>query len=336
MRLGIITLGVLLGLGAAGPAAAQDTAAAEALFRRGLAAMEAGRYAEGCSALAESYRLDPKPGALFTLAECRSKEQKIATAVALYDDYLAAFAALSPADQARQRGREKIAAEKKRVLGPRVPRLVLRLPPGVTRTVTRDDVTLRPPALGIPLPVDPGEHQVTSQVVGGAVQRQTIVIGPDEEKVVDLEVAPPRGEPPAARPPAAEAPPAYAPAAERPPSSGGSRRPYAFTALGLGGAGLLVGAATGAAVLSKRAVVASNCVNHICTQAGLDAADSGKTLGGVSTGSFVVGGLGLVAAGILFLTDRPSSGPAPTAGSFRPVFGSLDMKGALVGARREW
>jgi hypothetical protein len=332
MRPHLVMLGVLLGLGAAAPAGAEDVAAAEALFRRGLAAMQAGRYPEACAALAESQRLDPRPGALFTLAECRSSEQKIASAVALYDDYLSEFAALSPTEQARQRGREKIAAEKKRALGPHVPRLVLRLPSGVSASVTRDDVTLRPPALGIPLPVDPGEHQVTTQIGGGGVHRQTITIGLDEEKVVDLEVMSPRE----AVPPREEHPSAEPRAAESPPPSGGGHRPLTFAALGLGAAGLAVGAASGAFVLAQRGTVDANCVNRVCTAAGLDAVSSAKTAAGVSTGGFVAGGLGVVAAGILFLTDRRGPEPSSPVASWRPAFGSVDSRGAFVGVRREW
>jgi hypothetical protein len=130
MRLDTITLGALAALGASAPAAAEDVAAAEALFRRGLTAMEAGRYADGCASIAESQRLDPRLGTLFTLAECRSKEGKIATAVALYDDFLAALDRLPPADQARQGARQRVAGEKRRALAPHVPRLSCACPRG--------------------------------------------------------------------------------------------------------------------------------------------------------------------------------------------------------------
>jgi hypothetical protein len=327
MRLAIITLGVLVGLAAPAPAGADD---AETLFRRGVDAMEAGRYAEACSALADSYRLDPRSGALFTLAECRAKEGKVATAVALYDEYIAAFAGLSPAEQARHREREKIASEKKKMLGPRVPRLVLRLPPGVDATVTRDDVTLRPAALGLPLPVDPGEHQLTTRVEGRQVHSQTVTIAVDEEKVVELEVAPRREE-------VRETPKEPALPAAAPPSSRTSYRPVSFTMLGLGAAGLVVGAATGGAALAKRGIVNSNCVNRVCSATGVDAANSGKTLGGVSTGSFVVGAAGVVVAAILLLTDRPASEPPRQAASWWPsITARVDKSGTFIGAGRTW
>src|SRR4051812_21352406 len=95
----------------AAPAGAQDVATAEALFNRGVADMDARRYTTACPALAESQRLDPRPGRLFTLADCEALQGRIATAVALYGDYLALYARLTPAQQRTQLGREKIAAK---------------------------------------------------------------------------------------------------------------------------------------------------------------------------------------------------------------------------------
>src|SRR5690349_18849014 len=112
------------------PASAQNVPAAEALFNKGVEDMNAGRYKTGCAAIGESYKLDPLPGALFTLAECHAKAGNIATAVARYDEYLRVFAGLSPAQQAKQRtkGRDKTAAAQKAELGPKVPELTLTLP----------------------------------------------------------------------------------------------------------------------------------------------------------------------------------------------------------------
>src|SRR5262245_36397156 len=90
-------------------ALAQEAGAADALYERGLADMKDGRYETGCPALAESYRMEPKPGALFTLATCESRWGRLATAVAHYDEYLRLFARLSPQEQAKQRGRDQVA-----------------------------------------------------------------------------------------------------------------------------------------------------------------------------------------------------------------------------------
>src|SRR5688572_10698415 len=52
---------------------------AQELFDKGLADMKAGNYESGCPALEESFRQDPQPGALFTLATCESRRGRLAT-----------------------------------------------------------------------------------------------------------------------------------------------------------------------------------------------------------------------------------------------------------------
>src|SRR4051812_5323242 len=83
------------------PALAQDPAAAEALFNKGVTEMQAGHFDVACPAISESQRLDPRPGTLFTLAECEAKSGKIATALVHYDDYLHAAEGLPAAQKKR-------------------------------------------------------------------------------------------------------------------------------------------------------------------------------------------------------------------------------------------
>jgi len=63
---GRLFFSIFLALTAAAPARSQerDPPAAEALFLKGRAAMEAGNLAEACASFAESYRLDAAPGTL--------------------------------------------------------------------------------------------------------------------------------------------------------------------------------------------------------------------------------------------------------------------------------
>ena len=122
------------------PALAQDAAAAAALYDRGLSDMLAGKLSSACPALAESYRLDPLPGALFTLAECEGKAGRCATAVARYDEYLATYARLPAKEKAGQKGRNKLAEAARRKLLPNVPTVTIRLPasaPEGTRVTAR-------------------------------------------------------------------------------------------------------------------------------------------------------------------------------------------------------
>jgi hypothetical protein len=84
-------------------AAAEDTATAGALFEKGVADMEAKRFASACPAIEESQRIDPRPGTLFTLAECLAGWGKVASAVARYQDYVDLVPLLAPQQQARHR-----------------------------------------------------------------------------------------------------------------------------------------------------------------------------------------------------------------------------------------
>ncbi|WP_437978830.1 hypothetical protein WMF11_22170 [Sorangium sp. So ce295] len=305
-------LGVL-GVAVAAPASAQALAVAESHFDRGRADMLAGRYETGCPALAESQRLDPRPGRLFTLAECEAKWGRIATAVARYNDYLAMVDRMSEAERDKQSARRKIALGQRSALAPLVPQLTLSLPPGApagTR-VQCDGMTLEQPSLGVALPVDPGEHVVTTQAPGGPATETRFTIDRSESKAIVLEVKPPAGaKPPPAKPPA----PAPAPVPAQGPSG---LRVVTYVTGGLGVAGLIVGSVTGWMALDASGVAADNCRDVSpdrarCKPDGLDAGNRAKQLGLVSTVGFGAGVALAGASALLFLLE-PSQRrqPAP-------------------------
>src|SRR5262249_42569951 len=138
-------------------ARADETGSAAALFESGLQAMQASRFAEACPKLAESYWLDPRPGVLFTLAECEARWDKLASALAHYDDYLRLYGSMPAGLQAVQRDRAEIARRQRALLAERVPTLTLVLPPSAPPDVgaCRADIALRLPPLGTPLPLRP-------------------------------------------------------------------------------------------------------------------------------------------------------------------------------------
>src|SRR4051812_14269869 len=107
----LLVVSPLVPFALAAPAAAQDIAAAEALFKRGLVDMEAGRYETGCKAIAESQRIDPHLGTLFTLAMCESRWGHTATAMTRFGEYLTRYERLAPDQQANQGERPKVAKE---------------------------------------------------------------------------------------------------------------------------------------------------------------------------------------------------------------------------------
>ena len=325
-------------------ASAQDAAGAAALFDLGVKEMEAGRYDAACPPLAESYRLEPKPGALFTLAECEAKAGLVATAVAHYDDYLRTYQAMTPAQQATQRGRDKTAQKQKQALAPLVPQLTLVLPANAPAgvTVTRDGVALREPSLGVALPVDPGEHVVVTKTATGETNEQRITIAKGESKRVELVIASSGAPQPAAE---VTAPPPEMPAQDTPaPSESSGARTAAFVVGGIGIAALGVGLVTGGLALSKKSTITDNCEDMVCNAEGKTAADDGQSLALVSTIGFAVGGAALGTAVVLFIVSSSSQTKSAAAASSKsekpaarlaPMVAS-DGRGLWLGVRRAW
>lgn len=325
---------------------AQDNAAAAALFEKGLEEMEAGRYSTGCPLLAESFRLDPLPGALFTLAECEAKAGKVASAVAHYDDYLQVYARMTGPQQTKQHGRDKTARDQIEKLKPHVPTLTLVLPADAATNVIikRNGVAMGLATLRIPLPVDPGKHVITTQFPGGPVHEQQVSIAADEKKTVVLEL-PPAVAPPATAPAATAAPTSTAPGVAATSSAnngadaglGKSRKTWAYIAGGTGAVGIVVGTIAGVAAMNKKSVVSDNCEGTICTHEGKVAADAGRDLALLSTIGFGVGIAGLATGAVLLLTGKPepAAQSATPARTWSPIVTGRS-NGGLVGLQGTW
>src|SRR5262245_2386168 len=98
---------LLLATSRAGAAFAADKDPAELAFDRGIEHMQAGRFAEGCPLIEQSYTLDPRPGTLFALADCEVQNGRLATADARYDEYLRMYEALPREKKLKQGTRER-------------------------------------------------------------------------------------------------------------------------------------------------------------------------------------------------------------------------------------
>jgi hypothetical protein len=295
---------VLLGVALlAQEAAAQEratdvSASASALFERGLEAMQRRDLARGCPLLAESARLDPRPGALFTAAECEFSWGKFGSADAHYQDFLAHFARMSPDQRTAQETRAVIAARMRAELAPRVPKLALELAPGAppgTR-VRRDGVELGSAALGVALPVDPGEHDVTVTAPDGREATRKVAVREGKTERISLTL------------PAAVAHPGAGAGA----SGASGLRTLGWAALGVGVVGLGVGSVFGLTAIGKAETVEQHCVGAVCDRDGRTAADEAKSAATVSTVAFVAGGVAL-AAGSALLLFAPAKGASALA-----------------------
>ncbi|UQA55479.1 hypothetical protein [Polyangium aurulentum] len=312
-RLHSCSLAVIALLGGSSAFAA-DPAAAEALFQKGVAEMDAGHFDAACPALAESQRLDPRPGTLCALAECEAKAGRIATASSLYTDYLRQYEAMSAAQKNKHAERAKGARAQKEALAAEVPELSLVLLPGAPRgtRVVRDGVELSAASLDIPLPVDPGEHVIATQVPGGPLHEERIRVSRGETTTVELWAGPA----PIARKPAPAvqkrvvSSPAPAPVKE----NRAWMRTAAYISGGVGLAGLAVGASMGAVVWSMKPAIDEGCPNRQCeTSAASETAVRAQGFAHASEVGFAVAGAGAVGAGVFLLLANKKSdriGPA--------------------------
>jgi hypothetical protein len=290
-------------------ARADDGGTAQALFDKGVADLEAGRPETACPAFAESQRLDPRAGTLFALADCEAAQGKIASALGHYHEYLGLVSRLSPDQQERHAERVELARTQVEALQHQVPTLVLALsasaPAGMV--VERDGVVLQGAALGVALPIDPGEHVVVSRAPGVPEERITVTLAAGDSKRLELPFRP--------APPPVTAPPPAPPTTEKtsaPPEpataddAGSSQRTWGYLATGLGAAGLIVGTITGALVLDRKATVTDECpTRDTCSKEGKEAADSGQSLAAVSTIAFGIGLAG-VGTGVTLILTAPN------------------------------
>ncbi len=328
----------LASVSVAAVAQAQDSVVSEALFNRGVADMEAGRFDNACPAIAESLRLDPRPGTLFTLAECEAKWGKIASAITDYTDYLGLVSRMSASEHAAQADREKISREQIEKLRPQLPHLTLVLPAGAPADVAvkRDGTTLTSVSLGIELPVDPGDHLIVTQVPGGPEHTQHVTLGPGERKRLELEMAPPRANrvvPSAASNRTRSTASAYPQPRAR---SGSHDRTWAWVAGGIGVAGVSVGTVTGLMSMSKKKTVDDNCTGSVCNAEGKSAADTGKMLGTTSTVSYGVGLAGLATSVLLWLTAPQVSTTESARHRWVPMLSGGVGSETLVGVEGSW
>lgn len=154
------------------------------------------------------------------------------------------------------------------------------------RTVSKDEVN-------DPIPVDPGKHEVSASVAGGVPEIETVTVVETDRKTITF------GD------------------GSSSPSGTSERKtsPLVFVGFGLGGAGIIAGAITGALSLSRAGDVEKVCPGGMCAdQATLDKTkptnDSAYVLANVSNVAFALGvvGVGLGVTGIL-LSGREEKKP---------------------------
>lgn len=282
--------------GAAAAAQERDPTGAEALFWEGRRAFDAGQYEVACARFEESQRLDPSVGTLFNLAVCEEARGRIAQA---WQHFAQAEGQLPADDQRRTYAAERVAA-----LAARLPRLTITLPGGAPAglAVSRDGIVVAAGGFGVPLPTPPGRHEIVVSAPGRPDRKIEVVLAEAESKTV---IAEPNAV--ASAPAPWTPPPGEATTPRRSPW-----RTVGWVSLGVGAAGLALGAVAGLLAIDAEAKIQDDCDPGAggrlkCGSDGLDAASSGKTWATTSTVAFVAGAAAAAGGVTLVIATNPGT-----------------------------
>lgn len=192
---------------------------------------------------------------------------------------------------------QRQAADERKQLQPRIPRLVIKVVGEVPDdTVVMLDGHIVPPALvGVKQPVDPGEHVLEARGAGISAEK-TIELAEGQVlevpiRLVDRDEGNKKGAP--GRHVADEGSPVLA--------------GLGWVAIGLGAAGLIVGGVTGGLALSKKSSLDSGCPARSCPVELHADVDEFGTLRLVSTIAFIAGGVVAATGVTLVITDAVTS-----------------------------
>jgi hypothetical protein len=314
----LVSVAVLAAFLGAAPASAQPLEIdptlknAQQLFQEGREAMKKGDVALAIERFLHSQQLHPAAGTLLNLA---SAEEGIAKLTKALEHFDAALQLLPPTDERVPVAKEGIERLRAKIPSLRIDRIA-GAPAGMT--VRLDTTPLPDGAIGVDRPVDPGAYVITTSAPGRQERRYPLKLEPSSHVTITVE-------------PGSEVVVTPPPVAAPPRSSGPSvTRSVGFVSLGVGLAGLAIGAALGVRAIVEKGDAASACPNpSACNATGLQASSTGHALAAGSTASFVVGIAGAALGVTLIVVGRD---PAPAASASLRVVGYPGGAGLGAGA----
>jgi hypothetical protein len=281
---------------------AENIAAARSLGMQGIKQADAGDCAGAIENLSRAEALYHAPSILGRLGECQVNVGQIVLGTEnlnrVVREQLAPNAPKAFRD-AQERAKGVLATAL-----PKIARLTIRVEPADAKPQVSVGAVVLPPALiGVERPTDPGTHEVVVSAPGYLEKRSTITLAEGGAQQLALQLD---KDPNALAPAAVVAPaPVAAPAAQDADTSPKKNNTLAYVALGVGGAGLLVGTITGVVAMSKKSDL--QCQGKACPSSQEDALDSAQTMATVSTIGFSVGLVGVGVGVVLLLTGNSAS-----------------------------
>jgi hypothetical protein len=282
--------------------------------------------------------LSERAGTLLNLATCHQKQGKTASAWAEFNE----VAALSR--KQNRSDRESYAKAQAKELEPKLSRVTFSVSPKVHDPVLKlDGKQITASAWGVPLPVDPGKHQVEVSAPARQPYSKNIdVKGDGAVSTIEIpELKPEATNEPASTEPAPSEPETTPAARDEAPhgGSGSAKKTIGWLAIGVGVVGVGVGGYFGLRTFSKKKDADDHCGAAIgdkdanaCDPTGLDLRDQAKRSGTLSTIGFAVGAVGIGAGVILLLTSSSHSERTSGHAFIAPSF-DRNGAGVMLGAR---
>jgi hypothetical protein len=329
MRLRSSLLAALFAASLAGPAYAQGQDVDEAnkkqardLGQEGQKELDAHNFARSEELFTKAWQLYPYPPTLtLGIARAQAAQGKVVAATENYNkiirewgnkkDAPPAFAEAVKAAQAEVDATQtRIASATIVVEGAKNPQVLL------------DDKPLPPAALGFKRGIDPGKHviKVTATSEGMKPVETSFTVPEGGSVIPRIKLEKDTSAPIVKQPEEQKPEPATSEAKtqETQPGKSAPNRTPAYVALGIGGAGLLVGTITGVIAIGKAGDLKNKCnSDKQCDPSLQSDVDSYKSIGGISTIAFIVGGVGVATGAVLYLTAAPKK-EAPTAAWISP------------------
>jgi PEGA domain len=187
--------------------------------------------------------------------------------------------------------------------------VMLKDPPDAT--VKIDGVLVPPAAVGVRRAADPGFPEVTVSAPGYEAFKQTVTVGPGEEKSLEVSLR---------KLPEVAAAPTTSNDAYRPRQKSAARRTAAYIAFGLGGTGVVAGGVTGGLALRKRSDLQSECRGELCPSSSKKKISNYHLYGTISAVGLAVGVAGL-GAGLVLLLTEPKAEESARGFSVHPLLG---------------
>ena len=169
------------------PAAAQDKkelSKARAQFQRAIELEQAGNYSTALEQFRDVGQVRMTPQVRFHIATCEEKLGRLVTALGGYQ------LAFADADSVGDDFKAEVETAVTR-LEASIPKLVIVRGTGAEAAeIQLDGVALGASSIGVPVPLDPGPHSITAKAPGALPFNQTVTIGENEQKSVDVTLTP--------------------------------------------------------------------------------------------------------------------------------------------------